>query len=452
MSENYRTTRRAYLKGTTAAGVAGLVGLSTSASGQGGPIPMGSILPITGDLSAYGSGMQKAVNVAVQDVNDAGGPLGRRIQMNNTDSQTQPSRAIQQYQSLVNEQNIVGFVGAASSGVSVPLAQNVAADQVMQMSNASTSPALAEIGYNEDQSVKYFGRTAPNDAQQGIVMGRILNDQQYIGAQRAAFLYVNNPYGQGLAEKASQQFNGETTAMVGYDQRSTDYTSTLDQVFQGNPDAVGFIGYPGNGRTILQQWQNGGYGGQWVLSEGLNSPQFLKSLSNITSGMYVASPNPEKTRGATRFEEKMGQQANTLFAPHAYDCLFLMALGMQAGGEASGTAIAQNIRSVSRPEEGASQQTATTAAGNQTATNQTATGTATGGGQTAGEVVTVGEFQKAKDLLSNGADVNYQGASSPVNLNESLEPLNQFAILQVQQDGSLNTLETIPREFFRGKL
>ena len=449
MSEKYRTTRRRYLKGTTAAGVAGLVGLSTSASGQGGPIPMGSILPITGSLSAYGSGMQAAVNQAVQDVNNAGGPLGRQISMSNTDSQTQPSRAIQQYNSLVNEQNIVGFVGAASSGVSVPLAQNVAADQVMQMSNASTSPALAEIGYSEDGNVKYFGRTAPNDAQQGIVMGRILTDDQYIGAERAAFLFVNNPYGQGLAEKARAQFQGETVAMVGYDQRATDYTSTLDQVFSNNPDAVGFIGYPGNGRTILKQWNNGGYGGQWVLSEGLNSPQFLQELSNITSGMYVASPNPEQTRGATRFEEKMGDQASTLFAPHAYDGLFLQALAMQAGGEASGTAIARNIRSVSRPEEGASQQTATTAGGATTNADGETTGT---GGQSSANVVTVGEFQKAKDLLANGADINYQGASSPVNLNESLEPLNQFAILRVQDDGSLETLETIPRSFFKGKL
>ncbi len=430
-----------YLKGATAAGVAGLTGLSTSAgAAQGGPIQMGSILPITGNLSAYGSGMQKAVNLAVQDVNDAGGPLDRQINMTNTDSQTQPSRAIQQYNSLVNEQNIIGFVGAASSGVSVPLAQNVAADQVMQMSNASTSPALSEIGYNEDRSIKYFGRTAPNDAQQGIVMGRILSDDQYIGADKAAFLFVDNPYGQGLAERAREQFQGETVGMVGYSQRASDYTSTLDSLFENDPDAIGFIGYPGNGRTILNQWNNGGYGGEWVLSEGLNSSEFLSSLSNITSGMYLASPNPEQTPGQSTFEEKMGDQAGTLFAPHAYDGLFLQALAIEAGGQADGTTIAQNIRSVSRPEEGASQETATT------------TGDGGGGGGQQANVVTVGQFQKAKDLLANGEDINYQGASSPVNLNESLEPLNQFAILQVQDDGSTETLETIPREFFRGKV
>jgi branched-chain amino acid transport system substrate-binding protein len=415
--ERATTTRRNYVKAATVAGVAGVTGLSASAGAkQGSPIQMGSILPITGSLSAFGKGMQEAVNLAVQDVNDTGGPLGQRISMNNTDSQTQPSRAIQRYNSLVNEQNIVGFVGAASSGVSVPLAQNVAADRVMQVSHASTTPTLAEIGYGDDESAKYFARTAPNDAQQGILMGRILNDDQYIGADSAAFLFVNNPYGEGLAEKARAAFDGETVGMVGYDQRTSDYTSTLDSVFENDPDAVGFVGYPGNGRTILQQWASGGYGGQWVSSEGINNPEFWQELSEITDGFYVTSPDPEGTQGGQRFEEKIGQQ-NTLFAPHAYDAVVLQALAIHRAGDATGTAIAENIRAVSRE----------------------------------GTEVTVGEFRKAKDLLDDGEEVNYQGASSPVDLNESLEPLNQYAIIQVQS-GETEVLETVPRSFFEGKL
>jgi len=413
-----QTTRRAYLKRTVIAGAVGLTGATTSASArQGGAIQMGSILPITGNLSNFGSGMQEAVNLAVQDVNDAGGPLDRQINMTNTDSQTQPSQGIQEYNSLVNEQGIVGFVGAAASAVSTPLAQNVAQDQVMQVSNASTTPVLTEAGYNEDESVKYFGRTAPNDGQQGIVMGRILNDDEFVGADSAAFLFRQDPYGEGLASRASEAFTGETVGMVGYDPQASDYTSTLDTLFSEDPDAIGFVGFPGNGRTILQQWSDGGFGGQWVLSEGLNSAEFLQSLSDITAGMFMASPDPEETTGAETFAEKIGD-ADTLFAAHAYDGLFLQALAIEQAGEATGTAIAENIRSVSRE----------------------------------GTDVTVGEFERAKELLANGEDINYQGASSPVDLNENLEPLNQFAILQVQDDGSLETLATIPRSEFEGEL
>ncbi|WP_137287274.1 ABC transporter substrate-binding protein [Halorussus salinisoli] len=416
-------SRRAYLKTTAAVGAAGLTGLSgcigsISGGSDGGsdePIHMGSILPITGALSAYGDGMQEAVNLAKKHINDAGGPLGREIKVHNKDSETKPSKASQKYKSLVNEQSIVGFVGAASSGVSVPLAKNVASDGVMQVSNASTTPALAEIGYDGD--TKYFGRTAPNDGQQGIVMGRIMNEDKYIGADKAAFLHVANAYGEGLAEKAKEAFDGETVATVPYDKKSSDYTSTLDKLFEDDPDAIGFVGYPGNGKTILKQWDNGGYGGEWVLSEGLNDKGFFENLSDITDGMYLASPSPESTKSADTFDGEMGDQAGTLFAPHAYDGLFLQALAMHKAGEASGQAIAKNFQSVSRD----------------------------------GKKVFAGEFQKAKDLLDDGENINYQGASSPVDMNDSLEPLNRFAIMQIQQ-AERKELQSIERSWFEGKL
>ncbi|NEU56462.1 ABC transporter substrate-binding protein [Halorussus sp. MSC15.2] len=420
-------SRRAYLKTTAALGAAGVTGLSGcigsisgggSGEGGAGPIHMGSILPITGSLSAYGGGMQKAVNLAKEHVNDAGGPLGRTVKVHNKDSETKPSKAQQKYKSLVNEQNIVGFVGAASSGVSVPLAKNVAADGVMQVSHASTTPALAEIGYNEDETVKYFGRTAPNDGQQGLVMGRTMNEDKYIGADKAAFLHVANAYGKGLAKKAKEAFDGETTAVVPYDKKSSDYTSTLDKLFEDDPDAIGFVGYPGNGKTILKQWDDGGYGGEWVLSEGLNDEGFFNSLKSITDGMYLASPSPDSSKkSTTAFNEGMGDKSGTLFAAHAYDGLFLQALAMHKAGKASGKAIAKNIRSMSRE----------------------------------GTKVYAGQFQKAKDLIDDGEDINYQGASSPVDMNESLEPLNKFAIMQIQQ-GKRKQLDTIERSWFEGKL
>ncbi|WP_433633001.1 ABC transporter substrate-binding protein [Halomicrococcus sp. NG-SE-24] len=444
MTDKQLSSRRRYLKLAGSASIVSLAGcMGNNASNSGGQqttttdtssnnqsnnssgqaISMGSIIPITGSLSAYGSGMQKAVNLAAKNINDAGGPLGRNINVVNKDSQTQPSKAIQKYSSLVNENNIVGFVGAASSGVSVPIAQRVAKDKVMQVSHASTTPALAEIGFGQDgQKPKYFGRTAPNDAQQGIVMGRILSDKKYIGADKAAFLYVDNPYGEGLAQKAKKAFKGQTTNMVAYSKKATDYSSTLDKLFQGNPDGVGFVGYPGNGKTILKQWAEGGYGGNWVLSEGLNSKKFLTNNRNITANMYLASPSPESTKGAKEFEKMMGEK-NTLFAPHAYDALFLQALAIQKAGEASGTAIAKNIRDVSRPDSDAD------------------------------VTVSVGQFKKAKQALKNGKTINYAGASSPVNLNKALEPINRFAILRVPEQGkATKTLEEIPRSYFEGKL
>lgn len=419
--EERTVRRRDVLRGIGAVSAAGMVGLAGCATEEGdggggddGPIQMGAILPITGELEAYGSGMQTAVDLAVEHINDAGGPLDREIEIHHRDSETRPEAGTDRFDSLVAEENIIGFVGAASSGVSVPIAERVAEQEVMQVSNASTSPVLAELGY--DDGTKFFGRTSPNDAQQGIVMAQILDE--YYEANTAAWLYVDNPYGEGLADSGEEAFSGETTDKVGYDQDAADYTSTLEQVFAGNPDAVGLIGYPGNGVTIMQQWSEGGYGGDWALSEGVDdASEFYEPLGDIVEGMYVAAPEPEETNGAEQFESEMGEE-NTLFAPHAYDALFLQALAIEAGGEATGRAIAENLQAVSRPE---------------------------------GETVTVGEFDRAKDLLGDDTEINYEGASSPVDMNENLEALNRFAIKQIQ-GGQAAVEETIPREEFEGVL
>ncbi|NIS28873.1 MAG: ABC transporter substrate-binding protein, partial [Actinobacteria bacterium] len=224
MSDRIRQSRRQYLKLAGTAGAVSLTGLSgclgSLPGAGGGPIPVASILPITGDLSDFGPGMQEGVQLAVDQINEAGGPLGRELEFFPRDSETVAQAAQQQYSQLVSEESIVGFVGAASSGVSVPLAQGIAADQVMQVSPASTSPTLAQLGYNDDESVKYFGRTAPNDVQQGIVMGMIMND--FVEAETAAFLHVNNAYGEGLAQGASDAFDGETLRLTPYSSQTSD--------------------------------------------------------------------------------------------------------------------------------------------------------------------------------------------------------------------------------------
>lgn len=393
-------TPKVVVKTPTQAGTGRITGSQTrtgsSEGSEDGPIPVGSILPLSGGLSGFGPDMEAAVRLAVDDINQDGGPLGRELGFHPRDSGTDVQTARSEYTGLVSEQDIVGFVGAASSGVSGSLAREVVADQVMQISPASTSPTLAQLGYNADGSVKYFGRTGPNDGQQGTVMGMILNE--YVAAGSAAFLHVNNAYGEGVAREAQEAFDGETLRLVPYDPDTTDYTSTLDELFQGDPDGIGFMGYPPSGQSILETWANGGYGGEWVLSEGLNSPDLFESIPDITEGMYVSSPDPEQTGGADRFRDALGHEPG-LFSPHAYDAMFLMAMAIHRAGEASGTAIANNIRSVA-------------------------------GGD--GNVVTVREFGEATDTLDGGGSVNYQGASSPVELNEHLEPIYRFAILQVQ--------------------
>ncbi|WP_280535562.1 ABC transporter substrate-binding protein [Halopenitus sp. POP-27] len=384
--------------------------------GGGDPIQFGTLFPITGTNSAYGGGHQEAANLAIEEINAAGGPLDREIQVTNRDTEGDPARAGQKFRTMINEQGIVGLIGPYSSGIGTTLAPIARDNRVMEVSNGNTSPALATAGINDSNGVKYYGRTSPNDTQQGLVVARIMN--QTLEAETAAFLYVDNPYGEGLAQVASESFDGETLNMVGYAQEASDYTSTLDSLYEGDPDVVGAVMYPGNGETILNQWNQGGYGGQWVAAEAIWSPDLLSRLSDIVEGMYITSP---QTADSETFQENMGGQDQiTQFAPHAYDATYLEALALQRGGEASGTAIAENIRAVSRPTDGD--------------TN-----------------VGIAGFEAGKEALQNGEEVNYDGASGNVDFNENLEPVVPYRILQVE-GGEAVLQEEVPVSYFEGKI
>jgi len=419
-------TRRDTLKRIGAAGAIGTVGLagcaqqSDSESDGGGeddsgePIQLGTLFPITGTNSAYGGGHQQAANLAVEEINNAGGPLGRQITITNRDTEGAPSRAAQKFRTMINEQGIVGLIGPYSSGIGTTLAPIARDNRVMEISNGNTSPALAEAGINQDDGNKYYGRTAPNDQQQGLVMARIMN--QTLEAETASFLHIDNPYGAGLAEVARENFEGEALNTVAYSKQTTNYTSTLDQVFEDDPDVVGAVMYPGNGETILTQWDQGGYGGQWVCGEAINSPEMLSSIADIVEGMYITSP---QTANNETFQENMGGEENvTLFAPHAYDATYLEALAMQRGGEATGAAIAENIQAISQPD---------------------------------GTTVGVGEFEAAVSELDAGNEINYDGASGSVDLNENLEPVVPFDILEVQ-DGQPTAVDSVPIDYFEGRI
>ncbi|MFB6304560.1 MAG: ABC transporter substrate-binding protein [Haloferacaceae archaeon] len=419
---------------TTTSGGGGGGGTTTtmgSSGGGGGEIPLASFCPLSGAGGAFGPGQQAGFNLAVKDMNEAGGVLdGRKINPINRNTETKPSRAASKLKTVISNQNIEAFVGTWSSGVAATLAPIAADNKIMQMGNGTTSPTLAEQGWRETDSglLKYMGRTSPNDGSQGLAMGGLLNDT--IKADTAAFMHVDNPYGAGLARKAKEAFNGETTAMVPVAKQTSDYTSALDKVFADDPDVFGLIVYPANGESILKQWNRGGYGGTLVMSESMFLPDLFDQLSNIVEGSYITTVRPDRTdESYSYFTDQMKNTMNqepTTFSSHSYDAAFLIGLAALKANDFTGTAIARNIKEVSRPP---------------------------------GEKIVAGPdgFQKAKEILdgSDEAEINYQGASSNCNLNCFVEPYNRFSVnkLVSGQGGiDVNQLSTIPADFFEGKL
>lgn len=406
--------RRDCLRGIATLGLSGtasLTGCLQGFTGGSSSITFGAVLPVSMDglIGRIGSHHAAAVKQAVEDVNRAGGIHGRDVDIEVRDSKAGVDPAKDAYSSLVDS-GAVGFVGGILSQVSIALAENVADDTVMQVSPASTSPKLAEMGRSGD--LKFFGRTVPNDSLQSFVMAKILNNDQYIGADTAAILYIDNAFGSGLAKKIQSAFTGNVVATAGFDPGADDHRDVIENAIEDDPDGVALVSQPGSTKALLEQRLDLDYDGEWVLSAGL----VPEDPPAVFDGVYSGSLASSQATGAAKLNQKLGDYDSLApFTLNAYDALFVQALAMERADDVSPEGVSSNLRNV-------------------------ATGT--------GHSVTVGEFERARRLLSAGREINYMGASGDLELVQALEPLSPYLVQHVT-DGTVKNVEILKTSFFR---
>jgi ABC-type branched-subunit amino acid transport system substrate-binding protein len=344
-------------------------------------VKIGAAMPLTGDLSAFGENDAEGVELAVKEINAAGGVLGEELGLSIADTRTSPQAGVDAAKKLVNVENVAGIVGALSSGVTIPIAKSVSSTEgVPQISNASTSPVITDL---EDNG--YLFRTVPSDELQGKVLGDIVHEQ---GVESVAAVYVNNDYGEGLAQVFKRRFEelgGEVTTMLPYEKGKASYRGELSNAASGDPDALMLVGYPENGITILRQAIEEGYFDQFVLTDGMKAPEVVDAIG----GQYLAdtigsTPTAFDTEGADVFraayEDEYGELPPKPFIDTAYDAAYLLALAMEAAGSTDGEAVRDALHEVANPP---------------------------------GMKIGPGEWAKAKKAIANGEDVNYEGAAGP---------------------------------------
>src|SRR3972149_461345 len=211
----------------------------TAAPGVEGPLKIGYLLDFTGALAAFGPDEENAIKLAIKQINAAGGVLGDPVEIVRGDSGTDKDIGVAEATRLVDIEKVHALVGSLASGVTLAVAEGVTGPKhILQISNASTSPALTAANDND-----YLFRTPISDAAQGQVLAKLVED---LGVTSVCTMYVNNAYGLGLSENFATAFTGTVTAQVSHaDQTAaTTYLSELNQCVAGGPQALVAISYP----------------------------------------------------------------------------------------------------------------------------------------------------------------------------------------------------------------
>jgi len=407
--KNIQSSTSRLLVGIVFVLMAALVIPSAGVQAADDKVKIGSLMAMSGALASYGPPINRGVLLAAKHVNEAGGVLGKEVKIITRDSKTDPTSGVDAAKKLVNVDGVSAFVGALSSGVSMPVAESVSIpNQVVQISPSSTTPQLS--GLEDDD---YVFRTVPGDKLQGVIIGQLALDLDY---KSASFLYVNNDYGKGLSDAAGAWFEdqgGEVLAKVPYEKGKASYRGELQEATAKDPDVLILIGYPENGANILRQSISGGYITEFIFPDGMKAPELIDNVgAQYLEGTYGTSPGSKDTPSASTFKEtyteEYGNTPPKPFMTNAYDAAAVISLAMQKAGSTDSKAIRDNLRFVANPP---------------------------------GEKVYAGVegFKKAFQLLKEGKDINYQGAGGSVDFNKDGDVVSPIEVWQVR-NGEITTV------------
>ncbi|MFB2920469.1 MULTISPECIES: ABC transporter substrate-binding protein [Aerosakkonema] len=386
-----------------------------------GGVKIGTLLPITGDLSQFGSAMQDSASLLVKTVNSCNGVLGKPVQLISEDDQTQPAAGAAAMTKLAEVNRVAGVVGAAGSAVSSAAIDIAVRNQVVQISPSSTSPIFSERAKKGDFKGFWF-RTAPPDTFQGEALAKLAKARNF---QSVAVMAINNDYGKGLAQSFITAFEALGGKVVNRDKpvlyppTASTFESEVGAAFGGSPDAVLLVGYPETGSLILKAaYQQGllGKKTQVILTEGMKDAKVPQLIGKNTAGQYIAAgvigtaPN---TRGPAlaafldRYKSAFNREPG-VFDANTWDATALLLLAAEAAKSPSGSAIKDKIREVANPP---------------------------------GQQVT--DVCQALSLIREGKEIDYQGASSNADINAQGDVTGSYDVWTIDSTGSIKVLNTI---------
>jgi branched-chain amino acid transport system substrate-binding protein len=349
---------------------------STLPAGDG-TLTIGSVLPQTGSLAFLGPPEFAGVDLALEEINAAGGVLGKEVAYIPGDSGDTSTNIASATVDSGLAKGVDAFVGAASSSVSLTIIDKITSSGVVQMSPANTSIALSTY----DDGGLYW-RTAPADTFQGAVLGQLVANDDH---KTAAVLALQDAYGEGLAKTFTEAFEGAGGTIAYskiYDPKAADYAAEVTAVKGANPEALVIIGFDET-KKILQELIKQGIGPQDLplylcdgnlgnaLAEGLPAG----TLTGAKGTLPGAKASEEFKASLLEVDPEL---IDFSYAPESYDAVMLIALAAQAAGNDSGEGIASQLQAVSEIGEKCS------------------------------------TWADCKALLDEGKDIDYEGQSGPV--------------------------------------
>ncbi|MEZ7812849.1 MAG: ABC transporter substrate-binding protein [Paracoccaceae bacterium] len=389
-----------------------LLAIGSPLAAQEAPVKIGVLIGFSGDMGPWSADLHNAMILAAEEINAAGGLLGRTLELVAEDNSSTVDGAMRGATKLVSVEGVSAIVGPESDPI-VALLSFAKDQQIPIISTSAGTEVLNKVGGKG----RYIYRTNASDSFLGVVHAKLLLEEM---GQSSIVMVVENlegtMSGANTFKAAYEAMGGKIIDEIILAPGQAIYQSEVKAVAAYDPEMVFLaVGQTAGVSFVKQAYQRGHDWKYWVTAE-LQSPDFVNAVGvELVQGAInpvssAASDSEAWARFSDAFEARFGEPATPgFYQAESYDAVMVAALAIEAAGSDEGQAIDAKLTEIATP----------------------------GGTEVIG-------FAEGRDALAAGSDINYEGASGSINFNEfGNVTVPATRMLQVAEDGTWVTLKVI---------
>jgi branched-chain amino acid transport system substrate-binding protein len=314
-------------------------GTSDGASAAAVPFKIGVAGPMTGQYATYGTSHKAGAELAMEELNAAGGVNGGQVSLSIGDDLGDPKEAVLVAQKFIDDTAIVAVDGHQFSGATIAAASKYQPAGLTMITPSATQPDITSAG-------DFIWRICMTDA----VQGKGLADYSVttLGKSKVAIMYDNSDYGRGLADAYDagiKSAGGSVVAKEQYSTGDTDFKAQLTKIKGAGPELLFLSGYYPEGSKIAQQAKELGMDVQMLGSDGYASDELPKLGGAAVEGMLVSTffdytkDDPAVQKFVDAYKAKYDGANPDWFVANSYDVCMLLAAAAEKAGSNERTAI-----------------------------------------------------------------------------------------------------------------
>ena len=303
-------------------------------------ILIGSYSSNTGATATFGVYQLRGTEMAINEINAAGGINGKKIKHINYDNKSDANETLAVVNRLISQDKVVAILGEATSGRSKIGAQVAQQHKIPMLSSSATNPDVTKVG-------NYIFRACFIDPFQGMVMAKFMTEN--LKLKKAAILRdIKNDYSVGLSDIFAEKLKaagGEIITDISYQEGDIDFKSQLTAIKAKNVEAIFVPGYYNEVALIAKQAKELGMTMPLLGGDGWSSPKLYEIAKEAINGNYFSnhytteSKDPKTVNFVKAFKAKFNEDADVM-AALAYDAVYLMAEAIKNSKEVT----SENIR------------------------------------------------------------------------------------------------------------